>query len=290
MVFTVLISTVPFSYYVKHKHDGLPIVLNKYGYHTVTICGSIPEIWSKGKAYSNLQFEEYYYAHNISLSNIIKYNNDNIADKTMFNKLIELYEKRDRNKGFFVWLTTMQNHAEYRSIVPGGIELICPKNPDAEIYLNLLHQSDLAYKDLIEYFKKQDEHVIVLMFGDHFPHIQSFTEKLFKKPIESLSLDEKIKLHQTPFKIWSNKPMKSRDIGETSLSYLSNYLMEAAGLPKANYQKALDEIKKDIVDINGFAFKGANGQWYNVHEDNPYKEALNKYATLNYYRLFDEYK
>ena len=84
--------------------------------------------------------------------------------------------------------------------------------------------------------------------------------------------------------------MRSEEVKEISLNYLSSKLMEVAGLPKSAIQRMLDEMRPTIPLINGLGFKGDNGQWYAPFQESEYKSILNKYHTAMYFRIFDQWK
>ena len=41
----------------------------------------------------------------------------------------------------------------------------------AEQYLTLVRETDQAFEKLIRYFEKQEEPVLIVMFGDHQPSV-----------------------------------------------------------------------------------------------------------------------
>ena len=44
-------------------------------------------------------------------------------------------------------------------------------SPQVSQYLSLIKMSDDAFKKLVNYFKKVKEPTIILLFGDHQPHL-----------------------------------------------------------------------------------------------------------------------
>ena len=44
--------------------------------------------------------------------------------------------------------------------------------------------------ELINYFRHKQEEVIIVMFGDHYPHIIDFTEYLYGKDVALLSTED----------------------------------------------------------------------------------------------------
>lgn len=185
----------------------------------------------------------------------------------------------------------MQNHGPYDDLssVPSEVTFEGYNNNEALQYINSIYQSDKALGELTDYFRNKDEEVIIVMFGDHYPHILSFTEHLYGKDVALLSTEDYSRLRQTPFLIWSNKGVNAEKIDDISLNYLSNKVMEAAGLPKSRYQQELDKIRCDIPIISSYGYKTADGEWYSINDvADKYKGTLNEYETVQYYRMFDE--
>ena len=55
---------------------------------------------------------------------------------------------------------------------------------EAEQYLSLIKESDKAFEELVYYFSKWKEPIIIMMFGDHQPAIeQEFFEEMYGKTI-----------------------------------------------------------------------------------------------------------
>ena len=240
-----------FTQYLNDKQNGLVSWLNELGYTTQAISPCSEGLWDIGNAYEQLQFKDRIYNCQDRMSDI-QYFNGNITDETIFRYIEEQYE-RHAGSPYFVWTATMQNHAPYDDLssVPSEITFEDYNNPAAQEYLNLIYQSDKALGELIDYFRNKDEEVIIVMFGDHYPHIIDFTEYLYGKDVALLSTEDYSRLRQTPFLIWSNKGVEAEKIDDISLNYLSNEVMEAAGLPKSRYQQELDRLKRaDIVHKN----------------------------------------
>ena len=68
----------------------------------------------------------------------------------------------------------MQNHGGYNDNYDDFKEdiILNGRYPLTQRYLNLIHESDTAFKELTEYFEKVDEPTIILFFGDHQPGIE----------------------------------------------------------------------------------------------------------------------
>lgn len=278
-----------FTQYLNDKQNGLVSWLNELGYTTQAISPCSEGLWDIGNAYEQLQFKSKLFNCGDYISNC-EYINDNMSDSSLFHYIEAQYES-NKAVPYFVWTATMQNHGPYDDIstVPAEITFEDYNNPEALQYLNSIYQSDKALGELIDYFRDKDEEVIIVMFGDHYPHIIDFTEYLYGKDVALLSTEDYSRLRQTPFLIWSNKGVEAEKIDDISLNYLSNKVMEAAGLPKSRYQQELDKIRCDIPIISSYGYKTADGEWYSINDvAEKYEDTLNEYETVQYYRMFDE--
>ena len=125
------------------------------------------------------------------------------------------------------------------------------------------------------------------MYGDHFPHIMDFTEALYGQDVSTLSTGEYARLHQTPFIIWSNKGVQSKEIKQMSLNYLSNEVMKVADLPLAPYQQELEKVREKLPVISMFGFMNFDNEWFDINaEDKKTKDIKNEYNIMQYYRMF----
>lgn len=280
-----------FTQYLDEKQDSLVSYLNSLGYTTQALSPCSEGLWDIKTAYENLQFTDSVFdCWKYIDCNDTEYVNGNMSDATLYHYVEEQYEKHS-DSPYFVWTATMQNHAPYNDpcSVPSEITFKDYNDPEALQYLNSIYQSDKALGELTDYFKDKDEEVIIIMFGDHYPHIIDFTEHLYGQDVATLSVKDYFRLHQTPFIIWSNKGLESEQIDEISLNYLSNELMEAAELPKAPYQQELDKIRKKIPVISSCGYMTDKGEWYSINETaDGCEDILNEYETVQYYRMFDK--
>lgn len=285
-------GSAAFTQYLDEKQWGLVTWLKELGYRTKAVSPCSPGLWSIGSAYENLQFDEREYDCEQYMSEK-HYVNGELSDSSLYKYLEEKYEEHDRSKGFFMWTATMQNHGPYDDLGYVDVKVTFEdyNNDEALQYLNSIHSADEAIGELLDYFRNVDEEVIIVFFGDHYPHIPSFSEYLYGKSLGSLSVEEYSRLRQTPFFIWDNKGMEAEELENLSLNYLSNELMETAGLPKAPYQQELDRIREKIPSISSFGYRTDDGKWHESTETaDGYEDILNEFKTMQYYRIFREYK
>ncbi len=283
-------GSAAYTQYVKTKQDSLVSYFDSFGYETVSMAGCSSTLWNLGEAYEFFGFENKFYQNNLGYMNP-EYVNGRLSDATLFRDAIRYYEtKKSADNPMFLFMTTMQNHASYKLLDDPAIELQGMEDDTAEAYLSAIYETDKAVKELISYFENVDEDVVIVFFGDHYPHIESFSEELLGGSLGSLSTEQNADIHKTPFFIWANYDIEEKQDVEISLNYLSNKLLEVCDMPKTPFHKYLDTVMEKVPSVSSFGYMGENGEWYRANEKSSYSDKLNEYNIVQYYRMFDKYK
>ncbi len=282
-------GSAAYTQYVKTKQDSLVSYFDSFGYDTVSMAGCSSTLWNLGKAYDFLGFENQFYQSDLGRVNA-EYVNGKLSDATLFREAIGKFEQKQSDVPMFLFMTTMQNHASYQLLDDPTIELSDIDDDTAEAYLSAIYETDKALKELITYFESVDEDVVIVFFGDHYPHIESFSEELLGAGLGSLSTEQNANLHQTPFFIWANYDIEEQQDVEISLNYLSNKLIEVCDMPKTAYQRYLDTVMEKVPSISAFGYKGENGKWYRSGEKSDYSDLLEEYNIVQYYLMFKKYE
>ena len=285
-------GSTPYLQYASKPYDfALPSYLSEKGYKTVALHPYLGRCWNRQKIYDLMGFDEF-----ISIDNFDKlipedeweYIRYYISDRTSYKGIIKSLEEKDKDEKLFLFNTTMQNHggytydgAEFPTITISDMQ---GRYKETEQYLSLIRESDEAFKELINYLKRYDERTVVLMFGDHQPAVeQEFFEELYGKPLSKLSLEELQQRYKIPFVIWANYDIESKSNVQTSPNFLSNLILDTAGVPKNEVGEFTEEISKEISQINGMGHYNAGGVWY--ENDVKLSEPLRKYEVVQYYLL-----
>jgi len=232
------------------------------------------------------KFNETYFKN--EFYNVTLLHNERVLDKTVFNALIRFYnenKKKNPDQPLFLYLTTMQNHSPYNKInkvtvTVKGYEDIYQLNT----YLTGVKLTDDALKELIEYFSKVDDDVVVVLFGDHHPSIRQFTDKYLGGTTVSLPLEKRVLLYQTPYLIWANYPIEGR-IENMSLSYVSSSVMEVAGFPKTAYRSFLDDTKKHVPMMTSFAYMDSDRVWHSRQKKTNASAYLDRYWLVQQHMI-----
>ncbi|MBQ5901060.1 MAG: sulfatase-like hydrolase/transferase, partial [Clostridia bacterium] len=204
------------------------------------------------------------------------------------------YENRDTNKPYFVFNVTMQNHGSYSKTASNfnqEVELqgMSKEYPLANQYLSLVKRSDDAFKELIDYFSKVEEPVVICMFGDHQPSIEvAFVEEVMGKSVSSLNVEEEQKRHMTPFYIWANYDIEEQEIERLSANYLSSLVLKTAGAELTDYNKYLLELSKTLPVIDTVGYIDSKGNNYSWNTTSEYTDILKKYEYIQHNNVFDK--
>lgn len=278
-------GVAPYQTFIKSNstHHSIVHSLMQLGYgsnfamHSYTSVG-----YNRKVAYKVLGFEDFIAMDRFE--NPWTYR-DYISDMSHYENLISHMEemKQTTDAPIFAFNVTMQNHSSYKKIYDNLPLTLKVKNPeyrdklDLRTYMNLLKKTDEAYEYLIEYYRKQEDPVMIVFFGDHQPSIEMYYDE-----------NDEMQKYQIPFKIWTNYDIEEQHIEKTSPNYLGAIMTQAAGLPLTGYQKFLLELSEEVPAITVNGYYGSNGKLYETEDvDSPYYDRIHEYNLLEYNSLFD---
>jgi len=286
-------GSVPYQQYVKTEQTSLVSTLKSQDYTCLAIHPGTETAWSRNTAYEYLGFDHFTYAY-------IFYNKREMersltSDEANYRQLILEYEnhKENNDSPLFIFNVTIQNHGGYKvEDYPSTVDIMTGNYPQTEQYLTLCKKSDEAFEHLIQYFKTQDEPVVLLMFGDHWPSISDENE-YFEEIMDIENLDnaqgaDLMKKYQVPYLVWANYSLNDADEGDMSLNYLNNLLLRSAGLQHTDFDKYLENLRKTLPVITSQGIIDSSGNAYTLGEAGPYSDLLNEYYTLQYNQTMDK--
>ncbi|MDF2485373.1 MAG: Phosphoglycerol transferase, alkaline phosphatase superfamily, partial [Herbinix sp.] len=224
-------NCVPYQQFITDTTDSLAATLKAQGYYNVAIHPYEPSGYKRDLVYPLLGFDEFLSEEDFENPQLIR---SYISDRESYQKIIEQYETKG-NQPLFVFNVTMQNHGGYSGAkVFDEAETVrfteLKGYSKVEQYLSLLRESDKAFESLVDYFSKEEEPTILLMFGDHQPVI--YSEFLDQLEMEASSTSEiNQRRYMVPFILWANYDISEDDVDNISANYLSSYLLKTAGLP-----------------------------------------------------------
>lgn len=247
--------------------------------------------YNRNRVYPLLYFDRFLSAEDFDNPLLVR---DYISDLSDYRKIEELYEQKKKGTSLCVFNVTMQNHNPYNN---NSYEFnedinVTSFNSDmqTEQYLSLMKMSDDALKQLVTYFKNVDEPVIILLFGDHQPHLpDSFYLHIMGKEPLQFTQEDTMKKHEVPFLIWANYDIPEMVIETASINYLSSLFLSAAGLEMSNFNRYLLDLYKKIPAISAVGSYDSTGTLHDCTERNSeYAELMKEYEMIQYNYLFDE--
>ena len=281
-------GSAAYTQFMDNDQQSMVSHLNSLGYDTIALTPCRSGLWKIGNAYERLGFDKCYFKDNVGFT-APQYVDGNVADITVYERVFKEFDKKKADESQFIWVTTMQNHAPYKELLTDPVTLNSPKDDQAQSYLNSIYEADRAVGELIRHFEAVDEDVVIVFFGDHYPHIAGYYDKMLGKNLNDLPIEEFCRSHQTPYFIWANYDIESREDSSISLNYLGCELMDVCGLPKSDYMNFLESIRGDLPIITSFGYVDGEGDWHK-RDDSPEgdTEAMKKYRFLQYYRIFEQ--
>ncbi len=282
--------TVPYQQYVLKNSYSLATILKSQGYSTTAIHCYYPQGYNRNLAYPRLGFDKFLSIY--TLDNL-EYIREYPSDLSTYKNIINLYENKKDNEKMFNFTLTMQNHGSYtdenfqNSVVAFGGEY-----PKLSQYLSLIKIADSALEYLINYFKNQEEHTIIVLFGDHQPYVEDeFYNYLLEANYGTTEAKEAVeKKYITPFIIWANYDIDENEyqnIKDISANYLASLVLDIADLKKTPYLQFLDELREEVPVITGNGYMDKTGIYHDFSEDTEYSELIDKYRSIQYNNMFD---
>lgn len=285
-------GSVPYQLYVRDPEYGMADILKEQGYETIAMHPHKAANWNREKVYKSMGFDEFLSLENwgTDMEKLRNY----CSDESLYNRIIDLYNEKEKGKKRFTFCVTMQNHGGYTEERNAGYEPDVKLDykgdyPLAETYLSLASESDKAFKNLIEYFEKVDEPTMIVMFGDHWPQLESgFYSQVLGKDVANLNLTELQKKYQTPYVIWTNYASETvtEDI---SSNYLGSYVLKLAGVEIPTYNQMILDIKDELPVIGMGAYCDKDGNWYSENDlPEEYQKLLSEYQIMQYNDQFEK--
>lgn len=283
-------NATPYQQYIHTNSFSLAWILDSLGYNCVATHPYLANGWSRPKVYPCYGFAESSFIEDYPQKNLIRYY---VSDQEMYEYMLQRMNMA-ADGPIFLFGVTMQNHGGYGTLTENYTQTICLEGyqqeyPQAEEYLSLINQSDLAVEYLLTELEKKPEKTIVLFFGDHLPQIEpEFYEELHGGSFDTL--DSQMLKYTVPFFIWANYDIPEQTVECTSLNYLGRYLLEATGMDLPPYYRFLKEAEEVIPAVNAMGYYSKKKQAFIPIEEATGEEAkwLEKYELLQYNEMFDK--
>lgn len=305
--------------YIKNPMASLVSTLEAQGYSSLAFHPYYASGWNRVSVYDFFGFNKFFSLENIIDRSILDEYADSgnidylqtlvdqyypdrkdmlirqyISDSYNYKLIIDDFENRDKNKPYFVFNVTMQNHGGYTNSASNFDECIEITSSEtyytkASKYLSLVKASDDAFKELIGYFENVKEPTIICMFGDHQPSIETefISSIMGVDGLTGLSIEQEQLRHATQFYIWANFDIEEQYIDKMSCNYLSSLLLKTAGLNMTDYNKYLLKLSKTLPVIDTVGYIDSENNYYRWSHESQYSDMLGKYEKIQYNNVFD---
>lgn len=258
-------GSCPYKEYFNEKQPSFARYLDEQGYYTLAVHPYDSFFWNRKRAYPNMGFDRFIDRSGMKYTDKCGY----ISDDALTNEIIYCYEERQKNKEepFFCFGVSIANHVaminweEFENTAnhidfahSQELQYSDKKMQRLQDYIGGISKTGEALQKLTDYFEKQEEPTVIVFFGDHAPNYA----------VDILGITNKEELaYQTPYLIWSNYELESRDGAENiNVSYLSTYLIQLLEMPltEQNYynialrEEYLYETRYAICDLKGATY------------------------------------
>lgn len=280
----------PYVQYVGTHQQSIAWKLQNLGYSMAAYHPYLAISYRRPEAYPLLGFSEFY-----SIEDELPYEEylrSYISDDADFQNVIHLYEEREEGKPFFLFNVTMQNHGGYSANAPAIDITVRPTAEELQItslleYLTLIHETDAAFQKLVDYFSKEEEETIILLFGDHQPSMDSETNELFDQILlERNGILEEDRRYYSNFVLWANFDIDEATDVVTSPNYLRSLLLSQAGMELNAYEQFLLTLSEEYPALNAFGYRDSEGEWHSREDSADGK--IQDYRYLVYQNMFDK--
>ncbi len=269
---------------------------NEQGYYTEAMHPIYGWFYNRRNVDEILGFQNFdYYENRFS-----KIQETFLSDDKFFDYIIKGYEKSVKSqKPYFHFSVTYQNHGPYSEgkILYEEEYIERPEEMDDASYNminNYLHgikETNKALKKLVEYFKKQNEPVVILIFADHNPFLGDGEQGYRQMGIDMDTNTEEgfLNYYGVPYFIWGNeeakKVTKNDFVGDAptiSPMFLMPELFETLSWKGNSYLQYLTDLKKQLGVIHT--------PWYYEKEyttklSKSGQEKLEEFFNIEYYWL-----
>jgi phosphoglycerol transferase MdoB-like AlkP superfamily enzyme len=281
---------VPFQLYMNESRPSIVSQLEQLGYETTFMHPYKAYSWNRPTVYTALGLDNMYYEEDMTELDILR----GYATDSSQNDYLIQYLNENHDSPRFIFDVTVQNHGGYTESVDDLDKITITgyegRYTETENYLALIHESDKALQELIEYLETYAEPTVVLFYGDHQPSIETgFVELAEGKSQSDFTLEDRQKMYKVPFFLWANFDIEEKTVDNMSINYLSTFLCEELGLPMTGFQKYLSDLYKELPVINSVGIIDSNNIYLTKTSiSGDIKNKFDIYNSLIYNYMFDK--
>lgn len=230
------------------KVPSLVDYFNGLDYETVAIHPYYGRFYGRDTAYAAMGFDKVIFEEDMQYRDIYtRY----ISDEALAKQIIAEVEESGEPK--FIWALSIGNHIrtlDY-SVEPvtdfdypitmtvKDVELGVEDSDTLINYVNGIYLANQAFSQLVDYFQGVDQPTVLLMFGDHCPNFSTEVLEALGLGDEEGNGEAVERLYSTPVIAWSNYSREEPCFSGESMCYLSQVLIDYAGLPDSDMTRIL---------------------------------------------------
>lgn len=290
-------STVMYEY--RGYADSYARYFAEQGYRTEFCHPGYEWFYNRQNVMDYLGFEAGYFHENRYLVET-----GHAGDRALFEDIIKLYEdSRAAGEPYFNFSVTYQNHGPYPythfndpyKVVTAQGDLPMESYRILTNYLEGIHRTDESLRYIVDYFRSEEEPVILVLFGDHKPWLGdgSFVYSQLGIDLHISDRETMFNYYETPYLIWANDAAKAvfgsdfEGEGEAiSPCFLMMKLFDLAGWEGDGYTNALRELHAAVSVVNDAGLYLVDGEMREELEGDAL-EKLRLVERLQYYRMKD---
>lgn len=281
-------GSIPYQQYILEPSSSLASLLKEKGYRTLAFHPGERTSWQRNQAYPLLGFDRFKCVEDMDVP--ITEEHGYVSDQSSFEQIIYEFEHKSPQERLFLFNVTIQNHGSYTvENYPAQVQLTDQpgRYPMAEQYLTLANKTDESFKLLVDYFSRQQQPTIILMFGDHQPSVeQEFLDKAYGVTQDQMTMEQYMGRYQTPFLIWANYPLPQTELPVSSLNFLGQHLLSLSGIRNSVYGDYLSGFEQQLPAFTFVGYMDAEGKAYSHLESNRYDPLIEDYRAFAYNNLF----
>lgn len=281
-------GSIPYQQYILEPSSSLASLLKEKGYRTLAFHPGERTSWQRNQAYPLLGFDRFKCVEDMDVP--ITEEHGYVSDQSSFEQIIYEFEHKSPQERLFLFNVTIQNHGSYTvENYPAQVQLTDQpgRYPMAEQYLTLANKTDESFKLLVDYFSRQQQPTIILMFGDHQPSVeQEFLDKAYGVTQDQMTMEQYMGRYQTPFLIWANYPLPQTELPVSSLNFLGQHLLSLSGIRNSVYGDYLSGFEQQLPAFTFVGYMDTDGKAYSHLESNRYDSLIEDYRAFAYNNLF----
>lgn len=259
--------------YIKNTNSFVRY-FNEQGYNTEAMHPGYGWFYNRRNINEYLGFDNFDYYEN-------KYEDiqeEFLEDHDFFDHIIEGYEiSKKENKPYFNFSVTYQNHGPYSTQRLIDHEYIKKEANFNEANYNIinnyfdgLRKTDQSLKKLIDFFRKEEEPTIIVLFGDHNPGLGESSidgYEMLDIDIDLSTVEGFLNYYETPYLIWGNpkaKEVLKKDFQQQGNDISPNFLMaelfQYLDWKGNEYMEYIHYVKENF-DVNHDMYFKENGEF-----------------------------